>query len=360
MRLHCDILGIFPEAENGYKYILLVVDSFSRFLEILPLKSMESVEVAERLYTDIVCRYGLFKSLVTDLGRTFLSKVIEHLCDLCGIRRAKAIPYHAQSNSASECINKAIYKNLKICCQADNSKWTSYLSTIAFAHRSTVSIYSTQFSAFELMFGRKMMLPADPALTPKIVVGTGSIPDYMRTLGERVKILHQLANENILASTEVYKKQYDKQAKPCEYSEGEQVWMYAPSQLPAGKSKKMQINFNKLVTIKEKVGDTTYRVIDSKTKQEVRSLIHVDNLRSYKKELTKEDYINGSFKKVRSSLETEKNLVNKELEFKGVSDRASSETLNQLENDAEPGVSDRAANEELAAEGISGMRVSEH
>src|SRR6267154_4461391 len=121
----------------------------------------------------------------------------------------------------------------------------------------------------------------------------------MRSLKERVKLLHQIAKENIVASQEVYKKQYDKKAKSCEYGVGEEVWMLAPTQLPAGKSKKMQINFSKLVTIKEKVGDTCYRVMDSSTKEEIRNLVHVDNLRNYRKELTEEDYVNGSFRKAK-------------------------------------------------------------
>src|SRR6267154_2330859 len=135
----------------------------------------------------------------------------------------------------------------------------------------------------------------------------------MRSLTERVKLLHQIAKENTLASQAIYKKQYDKKAKPCEYGVGEKVWMLAPTQLPAGKSKKMQINFSKLVTIKEKVGDTCYRVMDSNTQEEVRNLVHVDNIRNYKKELTEKDYIDGSFKKVKSGAKNKKILVHEEV-----------------------------------------------
>ena len=98
--------------------------------------------------------------------------------------------------------------------------------------------------------------------------------------------MHKIATENILASQERYKKQYDKTAKSCIYPEGKILWLYSPTQLKAGTSKKMQIKYNRLVRIKEKVGDTTYIVVDNNTGEELKYPVHVDNLREYTPELT--------------------------------------------------------------------------
>ena len=57
--------------------------------------------------------------------------------------------------------------------------------------------------------------------------------------------------------------------------------MYSPTQLKAGTSKKMQLKYNRLVVIKEKLGDTSYKVTDSKTGEELKFPVHVDNLRTY-------------------------------------------------------------------------------
>src|SRR6267154_2751503 len=62
--------------------------------------------------------------------------------------------------------------------------------------------------------------------------------------------------------------------------------MLSPSQLKAGTSKKMQIKYNRLVTITEKLGDTTYKVTDSATGEELKFPVYVDNLRAYKPEST--------------------------------------------------------------------------
>src|SRR6267154_1109162 len=146
-----------------------------------------------------------------------MSRISDHLCKLCGIKRARAISYHPSSNSTCEQMNRAIYKSLKVYCKDDNKNWATFLPTIPYSHRATTSVYSTQFSPHELFMGKPMVLPADSLIHIK-TEGTGSVHEYMRSLEERLKLLHQIANENILASQEIYKKQYDKKAKPCEYA----------------------------------------------------------------------------------------------------------------------------------------------
>src|SRR6267154_821019 len=183
----------------------------------------------------------------------------------------------------------------------------------------------------------------------------------MRSLKERVKLLHQIAKENIVASQEVYKKQYDKKAKSCEYGVGEEVWMLAPTQLPAGKSKKMQINFSKLVTIKEKVGDTCYRVMDSNTNEEVRHLVHVDNLRNFRKELTEKDYVNGSFRKMKSGEVSKKLLEREEVDEKGDSIGSVKGKADQLSGDIIQDVGRCVSrSDDVAKEGSNNEDVSVH
>src|SRR5206468_5557787 len=149
------------------------------------------------------------------------------------------------------------------------------------AHRNTVSIYSTNFSPFELFTGRKINMPIDSIVHFEPTEGTGEAQAYMRSLEERLQIIHKIATENMQESQQRYKKQYDKTATPCKYAVGKVLWMYSPSQLKAGSSKKMQIKYNRLVRIKEQLGDTSYKVVDHATGDELKYAVHVDNLREY-------------------------------------------------------------------------------
>ena len=57
-RLHIDILGPLKTSPEGYKYVLLVVDSFSKWCEAFPLKSQNAAGVARIPYNDIMSLWG--------------------------------------------------------------------------------------------------------------------------------------------------------------------------------------------------------------------------------------------------------------------------------------------------------------
>ena len=55
-RIHIDNLGPLPKTEQGYQYILLIIDSFSKWSEAFPLVSQNAQEVASVLYNAFICR----------------------------------------------------------------------------------------------------------------------------------------------------------------------------------------------------------------------------------------------------------------------------------------------------------------
>ncbi|CAC5392664.1 Retrovirus-related Pol polyprotein from transposon 297 [Mytilus coruscus] len=71
-RWHMDFLKL-SKTNEGYSYVLLLVDSFSKWSEAFPMKTQEASEVAKVLFREIISRYGAMKCLVTDLGKNFVS-----------------------------------------------------------------------------------------------------------------------------------------------------------------------------------------------------------------------------------------------------------------------------------------------
>ena len=98
-RLHIDILGPLPKTKDGYRYILMVVDSFSKWTEAFPLQTMEAREVAWKLYDEIICRFGCPDSILTDRAQNFMSNLLKELCSILGITKLATSSYHAACNS---------------------------------------------------------------------------------------------------------------------------------------------------------------------------------------------------------------------------------------------------------------------
>ena len=150
-RIHCDLLGPVTKSVDGYQYILLVVDSFSRFPEAFPLKTQKAEEVAEALYS-VICRWGAPTSILSDNGRNFVSKLCKVLFDLFKIKHLRTSAYHPQCNSACENINRTILQSFRLYCSKAQEKWPSVLNPLLYSYRATTSVKSTQSSPFEILF----------------------------------------------------------------------------------------------------------------------------------------------------------------------------------------------------------------
>ena len=146
-----------------YRYVLLVVDYFSRWCEAIPLQSQEASIVAEALFSEIICRYGAPSVLVSDRGQNFMSKLVAALCELFDITRHHTSSYHPQTNSTVERLNSTIAQSLRMYADS-HSNWPKLLPGIMMAFRMSPATQSTQFSPFELVFGKQMRLPIESSL----------------------------------------------------------------------------------------------------------------------------------------------------------------------------------------------------
>ena len=82
-----DILGPLTKTTEGHKYILLLVDSFSKWPKAFPLRKQESSEIANVLFREIFRRYGAPYTIVSDRGQNFMSKLITAECQIFQVTR---------------------------------------------------------------------------------------------------------------------------------------------------------------------------------------------------------------------------------------------------------------------------------
>ena len=75
-KLSWDIMGPLPAAASGCRYVLVVTDLFTKWVEAFPLKSTDSVTLARVLVDEVICRYGVPHYLHSDQGANFVSVVI--------------------------------------------------------------------------------------------------------------------------------------------------------------------------------------------------------------------------------------------------------------------------------------------
>ena len=147
-----DLLGPLPES-NGFTFILVCIDVFSRFIFLKPLINKTAISVAENLYS-IFTLFGHPKILQTDNGTEFVNGILEHLGNLFNWSHRTIVPYHPQANGMVERAVRTtldfIRKNIN-----NSSEWAFDLQKIQLKINQRISS-SHSSVPFNVMFARNL------------------------------------------------------------------------------------------------------------------------------------------------------------------------------------------------------------
>ena len=155
-----DIVGPFPIAPAQKKLLLVATDYFSKWIEAEAFASIKDKDVVRFLWKSIVCRYGIPRSIVSDNGPQFDSRVYRDFCEGLSIKNLYSTPRYPQSNGQAEASNKTILTALKKRLDSAKGKWVDELPGVLWAYRTT-SRRPTGISPFALTYGMEAVIPTE-------------------------------------------------------------------------------------------------------------------------------------------------------------------------------------------------------
>jgi hypothetical protein len=166
-----DAVGPFRTAPGVYKHILVVVDKFTKWIEVRPVAKVTSEEVV-KFIRDIKHRFGVPNRIITDLGATFTGSVLWDICQDNTIDVYYSSVAHPRCNGQVERANDMVLQALKdrIYDDASNyaTRWLAELPHMIWGLTTQVSS-ATCFSPFFLVYGSEAVLPTDVAFgAPRI------------------------------------------------------------------------------------------------------------------------------------------------------------------------------------------------
>jgi hypothetical protein len=183
-------LGPLPPAQGNLKYVLVVVEYFSKWIEAKPLATITSVTVQKFFLQNIVCRFGVSKAITVDNGTQFGAEAFKDFCDRIGTKIHFASVRHLESNGLVERANGIIMIGiLKLIFNQPREKWPDELIKVVWSHNTTAS-RSTGFTPFKLLFGDEAITPEE-AKTGSIrtTASTEDEADYQVTKDTIVRII---------------------------------------------------------------------------------------------------------------------------------------------------------------------------
>ena len=159
-RVHLDILGPFVESSLDRKYILVMVDQFSKWIELAAIPDQTAEMIAREFLEHFVVTFGCPLEVHTDQGRNFDSNLFRTLCSLLQIAKTRTTPYRPCSNGQVERYNSVILAFVRCFSVGNPRSWDEHLPLLAMSLHSMVH-RQTGFSANQIMLGREVLLPVD-------------------------------------------------------------------------------------------------------------------------------------------------------------------------------------------------------
>jgi hypothetical protein len=274
-RVSMDIVGpLTPVSSDGHRYILTLVDWATGFPEAVPLKTIDSISVAEALLA-IFSRVGIPAEIMSDQGSNFTSQLMGQLHRLLGVKPIFSSIYHAAGNGRQERVHSTLKSCLKKLCEKKPRDWHRYLVATLFAMRELPSD-RTGFSAFQLLYGRQVRGPLN-VLHDLWVDRAASDSDrsafqYIIDLRKNLKECAEIARTNAEASQTKFCSYYDLKAKDRMLEPGNEALILLPDS-----TNKLLMSWKGPYKILKKVNRVNYLVqCDRNTK-----LFHINLLKKY-------------------------------------------------------------------------------
>ena len=209
-------MGPLPPSESGNKYILVVTDLFTKWVEAFPIHDTTSSTLATVLVDQFISRYGVPVVLHSDQGANLCSEVIKTICKLLAMDQTRTSAYHPQGNGQVERFNRTLEAMLAKNVKDNQRDWDQWLQKVLFAYRTSLH-KTTGFTSFHLVFGRTPNLPVDVMLGQiegEVIQG---YPLYVQGLHSKLKSAFEQTRRKITTSHERRKELYDKGSQGVEF-----------------------------------------------------------------------------------------------------------------------------------------------
>lgn len=87
-----DLCGPLPLSKHGFTYLLVVMDNFTKYVILIPLRNKESETVAKALFYDVFMTHGFPLKILSDNGQEFMSSMSQQLWKLLDIHKVTTAP----------------------------------------------------------------------------------------------------------------------------------------------------------------------------------------------------------------------------------------------------------------------------
>ena len=228
-RIAMDILDVCDPTPEGFRYILVIADYFSKWTEAFPMKNKCADTVADILVENIILRFGMPLVIHSDQGREFENGLMKSLCALLGCTKTRTAPYHPESDGMIERFNRTCLMMLSMFVNDRRDNWHELLPFIMHAYRTSVH-ESTGYSPFRLMMGEECSLPQDVSTTELRTQRENDVAPhpFATWVRDALEVAYDHVRSSLKKTASRRKRLYDTKAVNRKFPVGSWVLRYYP------------------------------------------------------------------------------------------------------------------------------------
>jgi len=136
-RVAIDITRPHPQSTKGNKFMITVLDHFTKYAFTFPVRSHDAITVAKYLVERVFLVYGVPTQLLSDRRAEFEGSVMTEVCRLMEIDKIQTRSYKPLTNLALERIHRTLNTMLgKIVCKQQRD-WDTHIAYVLAAYNAT-------------------------------------------------------------------------------------------------------------------------------------------------------------------------------------------------------------------------------
>ena len=240
-RISIDLTDMFS-GMNGYRYVLTVLDHYSRFVKFYTTRTKTTEEVGKN-FQQFLYDFGVPLLVISDRGGEFTSSQFQQLCAKFNITMGYTTPYHPRGNSLTERMHGTMKTLLGLLCTGLPYKWPQYLGETQRVLNTAVHTTLGEQPHF-VFFSRR---------APRQI--STLLPTFDEDVDEpAIESAHELIQKTHLQMARKFRTVANRKRKTETVEVNDLVWVHKEHTVP-GTARKLNVKWTGPYKVIEKVRD---------------------------------------------------------------------------------------------------------
>lgn len=272
--IHIDHVGPFVKSKRGNTQILTIVDGFTKFCILEPVKDVKTKWVIRAL-TQLFSLFGVPSRIISDRGTSFTSQLFDGFCKEYNIKHVLNAMATPRANGQCERMNRTLLNSLATSSAGSaEDQWDKFVKTVQSGINSATN-RTTQKTPAQLLLGYRPRSMADSVLLGSIQSSLAALD--LREMREQAKAATGVEQEK-------QKARFDaKRSKPPQYTVGDIV-VVATNPVATGQSNKLVAKSKGPFKVTAVLPNDRYEVQDLREMQKSRgqkTVVAVDRIKKW-------------------------------------------------------------------------------